>query len=79
VLPYPSGMSVSNGALYLLAESLRRHRDQIRTGWRKLSAGRQALLALAYLRKGETYMSSPTAGSRTTASPQSASPAPSWT
>jgi hypothetical protein len=55
VLSYPSGMSVSTRALNLLAESLRRHRNQIRTWWRKLSAGRQALLALAYLRKGETY------------------------
>lgn len=28
---------------------------QIGSPWRKLSAGRQALLVLAYLRKGETF------------------------
>jgi hypothetical protein len=55
VLSYPSGMSVSSRALTTLAEVLRRHRNQRATRWRKLSAGRQALLVMAYLRKGETY------------------------
>jgi hypothetical protein len=52
---YPSGMSVSTRMLRLLADTLGRHRHQIRSRWRKLSAGHQALLALAYLGKGETY------------------------
>jgi hypothetical protein len=33
----------------------RRHRARIGSCWRKLSPGRQALLVLAYLRKGETF------------------------
>jgi hypothetical protein len=55
VLSYPSAMSVSSRALNLLADTLRGHRNQRATRWRKLSPGRQALLVLAYLRKGETY------------------------
>jgi hypothetical protein len=55
VLSYPSGMSVSSRALGMLADALRRHRNQRATRWRKLTAGRQALLVIAYLRKGETY------------------------
>src|SRR3954454_23333936 len=48
-------MTVSSRAVNLLADALRRHRNQLATRWRKLSAGRQALLVVAYLRKGETY------------------------
>jgi hypothetical protein len=55
VLSYPSGMTVSSRALGVLADALRAHRNQRSTRWRKLSAGRQALLVVAYLRKGETY------------------------
>lgn len=55
MLSYPSGMSVSTRALRLLAEALRRRRDELQTRWRRLDAGRQALLVVAYLRKGETY------------------------
>jgi DDE superfamily endonuclease/Helix-turn-helix of DDE superfamily endonuclease len=55
VLSYPSGMSVSSRALGMLADVLRKHRNERATRWRKLSAGRQALLVVAYLRKGETY------------------------
>jgi len=44
-------MTVSNRALTTLADALRRHRNQRATRWRKLSAGRQALLVVAYLRK----------------------------
>ena len=55
MLSYPSGMSVSSRVLNLLADALRRHRTQRATRWRKLSPGRQALLVVAYLRKGETY------------------------
>ncbi|GGQ79113.1 hypothetical protein GCM10010166_56310 [Couchioplanes caeruleus subsp. azureus] len=31
------------------------HRDHNRSRWRRLDAGRQALLVLAYLRNGDTY------------------------
>ena len=55
MLSYPSGMAVSNRALQLLADALRRRRGELRTRWRRLDAGRQALLVVAYLRKGETY------------------------
>jgi hypothetical protein len=55
VLSYPSGMTVSSRALGVLSDGLRAHRNQRRSRWRKLTAGRQALLVVAYLRKGETY------------------------
>lgn len=52
---YPAGFTVSNHALTTLTDALRQRRDQVGTRWRRLSAGRQALLVLAHLRKGETY------------------------
>ena len=55
MLSYPSAMTVSTRALITLTDVLGRHRNQLGTRWRRLSAGRQALLVLAYLRKGETY------------------------
>ena len=55
MLSYPSGMTVSNRALIMLADLLRAHRTQLRTRWRRLDAGQQALLIVAHLRKGETY------------------------
>jgi hypothetical protein len=42
-------------ALDYIAGIIRRHRQQIGSPWRKLNRGRQALLVLAYLRKGETF------------------------
>ena len=55
MLSYPSAMTVSTRALTTVTDLLRRHRTQRQTRWRKLSVGRQALLVVAYLRKGETY------------------------
>jgi len=55
VLSYPSGMTVSNRALIMLADLLRAHRTKLRTRWRRLEPGQQALLTVAHLRKGETY------------------------
>ena len=55
MLSYPSGMTVSSRALGVLSDALRAQRNQRRTRWRKLSPGRQALLVVAHLRKGETY------------------------
>jgi len=54
-MSYPSAMSVSNRALIMLADALRARRTQLRTRWRRLAPGRQALLVVAHLRKGETY------------------------
>lgn len=55
MLVYPSSMTVSTRALRLLADALRAHRAEIGTRWRLLDSGRQALMVLAHLRKGETY------------------------
>ncbi|EQD82286.1 DDE superfamily endonuclease [Saccharopolyspora erythraea NRRL 2338] len=55
MLVHPSGVDVSGSALRFLFTRLRRHRRAIGSRWRRLSAGRQALLALAHLRVGYTY------------------------
>lgn len=55
MLVYPSGTDVSSSALRFLAARLREHRRALGTRWRRLSAGRQALLTLAHLRSGHTY------------------------
>jgi hypothetical protein len=55
VLVYPSSMPVSNRALQTLADALRHRRTVMRTRWRRLTPGEQALLVLAHLNKGETY------------------------
>jgi DDE superfamily endonuclease len=43
------------GCLTFVAQIIRRHRKAIGSCWRKLDPGQQALLVLAYLRKGETF------------------------
>jgi hypothetical protein len=48
-------MTVSNRSLIMLADALRQRRTVLGTKWRRLPAGRQALLVVAHLRKGETY------------------------
>jgi Helix-turn-helix of DDE superfamily endonuclease/DDE superfamily endonuclease len=55
VLVYPSGMTVSTQSLTFVTARLRAHRRNLGTRWRLLSSGRQALMVLAHLRKGETY------------------------
>lgn len=55
MLVYPSGTDMSSSSLRLLSARLRAHRRQRGTRWRRLNAGRQALLALAHLRCGHTY------------------------
>lgn len=45
MLTYPSGVDVSSSALHFRAASLREHRRLLGTRWRRLNAGRQALLA----------------------------------
>ena len=55
MLFYRAALSLSRPTLTYLAGVIRRHRNAIGSAWRKLSPGRQALLVLAYLRKGETF------------------------
>ncbi|WP_327286782.1 IS5 family transposase [Streptomyces sp. NBC_01198] len=52
---YPSGLDLSSSHLRFLTARLRERRRAIGSRWRRLSAGRQALLALAHLRMGHTY------------------------
>ena len=49
-----AGLTVSNLFLRMLAEALRRRHRELGTTWRRLDPGRQAMLVLAHLRKGET-------------------------
>lgn len=55
MLVYPSGISLSSSTLQFLTRHLSRRRREIGSRWRRLTAGRQALLALAHLRCGDTY------------------------
>ncbi|MFF5161362.1 IS5 family transposase [Streptomyces sp. NPDC000348] len=55
MLVYPSGVDVSSTALRFLAARLKEHRRNLGTRWRRLNAGRQALLTLAHLRNGQPY------------------------
>ena len=55
MLFYPAALPLSRQTLTYTAGVIRRHRKQISSCWRKLSPGQQALLMLAYLRKGETF------------------------
>jgi DDE superfamily endonuclease len=55
VLFYRAALPLSSRTLTFVAGLIRRHRTSIGSCWRKLNPGRQALLVLAYLRKGETF------------------------
>jgi hypothetical protein len=55
VLFYRAALPLSRKTLTFVAGIIRRHRASIGSPWRKLNPGRQALLVLAYLRKGETF------------------------
>jgi hypothetical protein len=55
MLFYRAVLPLSRQTLNYAAGVIRRHRRAIRSNWRKLSPGQQALLVLAYLRKGETF------------------------
>jgi hypothetical protein len=55
MLFYPAALPLSAQTLTYVAGIIRRHRRQIGSAWRKLNPGRQALLVLAHLRKGETF------------------------
>jgi len=51
----PAALPLSRQTLTYTAGIIRRYRRQIGSPWRKLTCGQQALLVLAYLRKGETF------------------------
>lgn len=55
MLVYPSSIDLSTSTLRFLARELRARRRNIGTRWRRLPVARQALLALAHLRCGDTY------------------------
>jgi hypothetical protein len=55
VLFCPAALPLSAQTLTCAAGVIRRHRKKIGSAWRKLNPGRQALLVLAYLRKGDTF------------------------
>ncbi|MGX1249488.1 hypothetical protein RKD48_001999 [Streptomyces ambofaciens] len=55
MLVYPSGVDLSSATLRFLARELAARRREQGTRWRRLTAGRQALLVLAPLRCGHTY------------------------
>lgn len=54
MLSYPAAIPLSTRSLNHLAGLIRAHRQQRRSRWRRLDPGRQALLALAHLRNGDT-------------------------
>jgi hypothetical protein len=55
MLFYRAALPLSSRTLTFVSGVIRRHRAAICSPWRKLNAGRQALLVLAYLRKGEAF------------------------
>jgi len=55
MLFYRAALPLSCKTLNYAAGIIRRHRQSIGSRWRKLNPGRQALLVLAHLRKGETF------------------------
>jgi hypothetical protein len=57
MLFYRAALPLSHKTLTYVAGIIRRHRAAIGSAWRKLNPGRQALLVLVYLRKGETFSS----------------------
>jgi hypothetical protein len=55
VLFYRAALPLSRKTLNYTAGIIRHHLKAIGSRWRKLNPGQQALLVLAYLRKGETF------------------------
>jgi hypothetical protein len=55
MLFYRAALPLSRQTLNYLSGVIRRYRKKIGSVWRLLAPGRQALLVLAYLRKGDTF------------------------
>ena len=55
MLFYRAALPLSSRTLNFAAGLIRRHLKTVGSRWRKLDPARQALLVLAYLRKGETF------------------------
>jgi DDE superfamily endonuclease/Helix-turn-helix of DDE superfamily endonuclease len=55
MLFYRAALPLSRTTLDYLAGVVRRHRKKIGSCWRRLNPGRQALLVLVHLRKGEAF------------------------
>jgi len=55
MLFYRAALPLSRKTLTFVSGIIRRHRISIGSPWRALNPGQQALLVLAYLRKGETF------------------------
>ena len=55
MLSYPAAIPLSNHTLVRLADLIRAERTRLRTRWRRLEPGCQALLVLAHLRNGDTH------------------------
>jgi hypothetical protein len=55
LLFYRAALPLSRQTLTYVAGIIRRHRKSIGSCWRKLNPGGQALLVLAYLRKGDPF------------------------
>ena len=55
MLFYRAALPLSRKTLTFVSGIIRRHHTSIGSRWRKLNPGQQALLVLAYLRKGETF------------------------
>src|SRR6266700_3671985 len=55
MLFYRAALPLSSRTLTYVSGIIRRHRKWIGSRWRRLNPGKQALLVLAYLRKGEAF------------------------
>src|SRR5437764_13289385 len=55
LLTYVASIPLSTRTLVYLSDLIRARRNQVGSRWRRLDAGRQALLVLAHLRNGDTY------------------------
>jgi DDE superfamily endonuclease/Helix-turn-helix of DDE superfamily endonuclease len=55
MLFYRAALPLSSRTLNYAAGIIRRHREATGSRWRRLNPGRQAMLVLVYLRKGDTY------------------------
>lgn len=55
MLFYRAAVDLSRSTLNYVAGIIRRHRKVIKSVWRQLNPGQQALLVLVHLRKGETF------------------------